>query len=218
MFALGFWVQVLPPAQAVAMVMVVSVGSGAQGVWLVRHEIKPPRLARFVVPAVFGIPLGNWLLQSISAEQLKLTLAFVLLLYGGYFSLRRTLPRWSHVAPAKDIGVGFLGGIMSGATGMSGVIPTMWCALHDWSKAAQRAVLQPFNMLILSGSIALLAWQGAYHTEVLKLLAILYPVTLLSAQAGLWVFKRLSDHAFQRLLVGLMLLTGLGLLVRTAWV
>ena len=49
LFALGFWLQVLPAAQAVAMVVVMSVVSGLQGLWIVRGEIRrnPGRLARF---------------------------------------------------------------------------------------------------------------------------------------------------------------------------
>ncbi|MFC6758820.1 TSUP family transporter [Sulfitobacter porphyrae] len=39
LFALGFWLQIMPPAQAVAIVVVMSVVAGLQGVWLVRRSI-----------------------------------------------------------------------------------------------------------------------------------------------------------------------------------
>ena len=58
LFALGFWLQVMPAAQAVAMVVVMSVVSGLQGLWIVRGEIRrnPGRLARFLLPARVSSP------------------------------------------------------------------------------------------------------------------------------------------------------------------
>ncbi len=40
LFALGFWLQVMPPVQAVAIVLVISVATGLQGLWQVRHTIE----------------------------------------------------------------------------------------------------------------------------------------------------------------------------------
>jgi hypothetical protein len=39
LFALGFWLQILEPLQAVSIVVVMSVVSSLQGVWLVRHSV-----------------------------------------------------------------------------------------------------------------------------------------------------------------------------------
>jgi hypothetical protein len=40
---------------------------------------------------------------------------------------------------------------------------------------------------------------------------------MLAVQLGLWVFRRISDTIFRRLLIGLSLLLGLGLLVNVVW-
>lgn len=44
---------------------------------------------------------------------------------------------------------GFGNGLFALA-GLSGALPTIWSALHNGHKREQRAVLQPFNVLILS--------------------------------------------------------------------
>ena len=78
LFALGFWLQVLPAAQAVAMVVVMSVVSGLQGLWVVRGEIRrnPGRLARFLLR-------GDTVLRPVAAlsggERFRLALARELL-------------------------------------------------------------------------------------------------------------------------------------------
>lgn len=216
LFALGFWLQILEPVQAVSIVVVMAVASGMQGVWLVRHSImqQPKRLARFLVPALVGIPIGVSVLAIIEPKALKLTIAVFMLLYGGFFSLRRGLPKLERPTPVADAIVGFFGGFLGGAASLSGALPTMWCALRPWSKSATRAVLQPFNVIVLGLTMLVLALKGAYTWESLKLIAIALPVTLVFAQIGITVFKRLSDDQFRRLLISMMFISGLALTMR----
>jgi uncharacterized membrane protein YfcA len=216
LFALGFWLQILEPLQAVSIVMIMSVVSGLQGVWLVRHSVlsQPKRLARFLLPALLGIPIGIATLTMIEPKVLKLTIAGFMLLYGGFFLLRRARPLLDRPTPIADAVVGFLGGVLGGAASLSGALPTMWCALRPWSKSETRAVLQPFNVVVLGLTMAILAFKGVYTWQSLKLIAIALPVTLLFAQIGITIFKRLSDDQFRRLLISMMFISGLVLTVR----
>lgn len=210
LFALGFWLQVLPAAQAVAMVVVMSVVSGLQGLWIVRGEIRrnPGRLARFLLPALVGIPLGVALLSVVSAALLKIVIAGFMLLYGGFFLLRRSLPRFERSTPVLDSLVGFAGGVLGGAASLSGALPTMWCAMRPWPKGETRAVLQPFNVVVLALTALLFLLNGLYTSETLVLMAIALPVTMIGAQLGLSVFRRLGDEQFRVLLIGLMFASG----------
>lgn len=210
LFALGFWLQVLPAAQAVAMVVVMSVVSGLQGLWIVRGEIRrnPGRLARFLLPALVGIPLGVTLLSVVSAAMLKIVIAGFMLLYGGFFLVRRSLPRFERSTPVLDSLVGFAGGVLGGAASLSGALPTMWCAMRPWPKGETRAVLQPFNVVVLALTALLFLLNGLYTSETLVLMAIALPVTMIGAQLGLSVFRRLGDEQFRVLLIGLMFASG----------
>jgi len=216
MLALGFWLQIMPPLQAVSVVVVMSVASGLQGVWLVRHSVlaQPARLARFLLPAIVGIPIGIATLAIVEPKALKLTIAAILLLYGGFFSLRRALPKMTRRTPLIDGLIGFLGGVLGGATSLSGALPTMWCAMRPWTKTETRAVLQPFNVVVLGLTMAGLAFKGAYTWETLKLIAIALPVTLVFAQIGIAIFKRLTDDQFRRLVIALMFVSGVVLMMR----
>lgn len=216
LFALGFFLNVMPPVQAVAVVVVLSAVTGLQGVWIVRHAIgaNKRRLARFLIPALIGIPLGVLVLNLIEARSLKLMIAAFLILYGGYFSLRARLPRFERPTPVWDMLVGFLGGVLGGAASLSGALPMMWCALRPWPRHETRAVLQPFNVAVLGLTAGLLALQGAYGRETLITLALAIPVAILSAQGGIAIFKRLSDDAFRRLLIALTFFSGAVLMIR----
>ena len=53
-----------------------------------------------------------------------------------------------------EIVAGFAGGITGGATAMPGAIPTIWCNLKGLSKIQQRAVIQPFILLMQIATMA----------------------------------------------------------------
>lgn len=215
LFALGFYLVVLPPINAVSIVALMSVLAGIQGLWLVRAAIRanPMRPLIFVVPGLVGVPHGLALLAVIDASMLRFVVAGLLIVYGGYFSFRKTLPAFSRKTPVADGVVGFIGGTLGGAAGVSGAIPSMWLSLRPWHKAETRAVLQPFNMVILCTTVLLLAFKGAFDQTALFALLITVPVGLIAAQIGIYVFKRLADDVFRRLLIILTLLMGIGILI-----
>lgn len=208
LFALGWWLQVMPPLQAVSVVLVMSVVSGLQGVILVRRAIDWRRLACFLLPALIGIPIGLQFLHRIDAGLLKLMVAGFMILYGGFFAFRRDLPNLTRPTPVIDCGIGFLGGFLGAVSGLSGALPTMWISMRDWTKEQSRAVLQPFNVVVLGLSAILLAVNDTYDPATLTLVAIALPMTLVSAQLGIWTFKRLTDRQFRRLLIVMMLVAG----------
>ena len=216
LFALGWWLQVMPPLHAVAVVLAMSVASGIQGLIRVRHAIEPARLARFLVPALLGIPIGLLILHRIDAFTLKMIVGGFLLTYGLYVLTRRNLPALERPTPLIDAGVGFSGGILGAIAGLSGALPTMWLSLRDWPRDKTRAVLQPFNVVVLTIAALLLAVQGAYDQKVLLTCLIALPATMIAAQAGLWLFGKLTDAQFRRLLVGLLTISGTVLLLREA--
>ncbi|MCV3273057.1 sulfite exporter TauE/SafE family protein [Roseobacter sinensis] len=216
LFALGFFLTIMPAVEAVAITVVISVVSGLQGLWIVRHAIaqNPRRLARFLLPATFGIPLGIASLKQIDVSMLKLLIAFFLILYGGFFTLRRTLPRIDRPTPVIDCTVGFFSGVLGGAASLSGALPTMWCSMRAWPRYETRAVLQPFNVTVLGLTAAMLAWNGAYHAQTLLHICVALPTALVAAQVGIAVFKRLDDAVFRRLLIAVCFLSGTVLLLR----
>jgi len=215
LFALGFYLVVLPPVTAVAVVAFMSVLVGLQGLWVVRKAIHahPKRLARFVLPGLAGVPIGLAMLSVMDAGVLRVSIAVMLIIYGGYFAGRKNLPAFTRPTPLIDSVVGFLGGIFGGAASVSGAIPAMWLSIRPWPKAQTRAVLQPFNIAVLSTSITILFWRGAFDGVAQQALLVTVPCGLIAAQLGIWVFGRLSDVQFRQLLIVLTFLMGAGILL-----
>lgn len=218
LFALGWWLQVMTPIEAVATVLVMSLVSGFQGILLVWRSIEWSILLRFLLPALIGIPIGLQLLSHLDSHFLTIVVALFLIVYGGFFSFKNQLPNLTRDTPVVDSFVGFVGGILGPVAGLSGALPTMLCSMRPWEKMKQRAVLQPYNFIIMALSATLLAVNGGYNQGTLRIIALSFPVTLLASIIGIAVFKRLSDSQFRRLLIGLMLLSGLILLIRAIFI
>ncbi len=216
LLALGIWLQVMPPWQAVAIIAAMSVASGLQCLWLIRRDLSHGvhHLPRFLIPALIGLPLGTALLGYISASSLKLLVAAFMLLYGAFFAFRRSLPRLNRSLPLGNVIVGFTAGVLGGAASLSGVLPTMWCAMLPWSKNEISAVLRSFNVVILTIAVALFAARGYYTRETLILAACALPVTLVFSQIGIAVFQRLDNSQFRRLLIWLLFACGAVLMAR----
>ena len=217
LFALGFLLQILSPVQAVGLVLILSVFSGLQGLWIVRQQIfeHPKRLLRFLLPALIGIPLGVYSLSFIDTDILKIFIGLFMLFYGGFFVLRANLPTLSGARPAIDRLVGLMGGILGGAAGLSGAFITIWLSMRPYTKNETRAVLQPYNVVVLGLSVVMLAANGAYSVQTWLYLAVMMPAGLIAAQIGIWLFKKLDNLQFRRLLIILMFASGLLLILRS---
>ena len=215
LFALGFFLVVLDPASAVALVALLSVVSGIQGLWVVRGTMVayPGRLFRFVVPGVLGVPFGVALLAYLDAQTLKYAIAFTLIAYGGYFGFRSALPAMTRASPRLDAMIGFIGGVLGGTAAMSGALPTIWLSLRPWPKSETRAVLQPYNFILL-GFTGILLWaQGGFADVTFGMIGLVMVGSLIAAQIGVRVYRRLRDDQFRRILILMTLALGMGVFI-----
>jgi uncharacterized membrane protein YfcA len=209
LFALGWWLAAMPPLDAVITVVIMSLVGGVQGLYAVRNAIDFGEQLRFLAPASIGIMVGYLFLGSVNVTMLKLLVASLLILFGGFFTFRKTLPKLTKRYLAADVFVGFFGGLFGMMAGTSGVILTMGCSLYDWSKARRRALVQPFNMIVLGAVLALMIWRGVIDSRLWLIVLVAFPFSVLGTQIGIFVFRRLNDRQFQRLLIWLVFMSGL---------
>ena len=213
LMASGFWLQVLPPTQAVPLIVVCMLVSNLQALPKVWRLIEMRRTLPLAVGGVLGAPLGVWLLPHVPGDLFKLAVAaliginsvFTILLRG-----RLTLaPEKERLAPVA----GFIGGVFGGLNGLSGVITTIWSGLFGWTKQEKRGVFQGYNLIMALASLSLFWITGLLTSDLLNLMAMVVPVAIVSAFCGVLVFERMGDKQFTVLINGLLILSALNLLV-----
>jgi uncharacterized membrane protein YfcA len=209
--ALGIWLHVIDPAPAATLSAVCSVVSQIQTIPMVWRAIDRRRVVPMIVAGLFGVPVGTVLLSHVDPDEFRLGLGILLVAFSGTMLLARVRTKLTWGGRTADGAVGFLGGILGGLAGLSGPLPTVWATLRGWGKDERRGVFQAFNLSILA---AVIVWHGAtgmLTMELGRLVLIAMPGTLVGAWLGARAYRRLSDHHFNRVVLGLLGLSGLTL-------
>ena len=99
------------------------------------------------------------------------------------------------------------------STGLSGVIITVWCQMRIADKDAQRTIFQPVNFAAMTLNVISLSVAGAITGATVGL----YLLGLVPMFAGLWsglkLYGKLDDAAFRKVILLLLLASGLVLIV-----
>jgi len=183
-------------------------------VWKLRHALSWSRLWPFLLGAAFGVPLGVAILTFANVAQIQIGVGAFLVLYSSYGLARPTLaPVRSGGAPL-DAGIGFLNGMLGGATGFAGIVVTIWSGLRGWPKDVQRTVFQPVGVATFAMTALWLGASGALSESTIKLFLMGLPVLVAGTWLGLKLYGRLDEAGFRRTVLLLLLLSGCLLVVQ----
>jgi uncharacterized protein len=215
-FAMGFvvsgiWLHILTPIQTTTLIVGYGLLTQGYGVCKLRHALVWRNIAPFIISGAVGVPLGTLLLTFANPAYLRSGVGLLLVVYGIYGLAQPALKPVPDKVSA-DIGIGFANGLLAGLTGLPGFIITIWCQIRGWTKDSQRAVFQPVMLAAIVANVISLGIAGAITTETIYL----YWVGLPAMTAGLWagfkLYGKLDDVTFRRVILMLLLISGLGLI------
>jgi len=211
--AAAVWLHFLPPTQATA--LIVAYGLIVQGVsvWKLRRAIQWRRLLPFLIGGVLGVPLGVELLRWASPAVLRIGVGAVLVLFSLYNLVRPQLGSTARAGRLADGTVGVVNGILGGATGLAGIAAVVWCSTRGWPPPEQRAVFQPSGVAVFATTALWLGGANMIGADTLWLFLIGLPALALGTWIGLKLFGKLDDAAFRRVVLVLLLLSGVSLLI-----
>jgi len=208
----GIWLHILTPVQTVTLMVSYSVLLQGYGVWKLRHALAWRRVAPFIIGGAIGVPAGAMLLAHINPAHLRTAVGVVLLLYSIYYLTRPELEPVRGGVPA-DIVIGLLNGLLGGLTGLVGIVAVIWCQLRGWPKDVQRTVFQPVIITTSAMTAAWLGASGAFTADTVKLFLLGLPMLLAGTWVGMRLYGRLDEAGFRRVVLILLLLSGIFLIV-----
>jgi uncharacterized protein len=211
--AMAFWVWAVPPQLAAPLVVFGSLVGQLLAVGSLRRVFALKRALPFILGGVIGVPLGAALLPHIDQTLFKAVIGALLAVWCPIMLAIRELPRIHHGGAVADGAVGLVGGVMGGLGGLTGPAPTLWCALRGWDKDAQRAVFQSFNLVMHALTLTVYATRGLITAEAAGLFVVVAPAMVIPAILGARLYARFSDAAFRRVVLLLLLISGVVLLV-----
>jgi uncharacterized membrane protein YfcA len=208
----GVWLHILTPAQTAALIVGYGLLVQSYSIWKLRHALKWRAVTPFIFGGAIGAPIGTMLLAYLDPGHLRIGVGVLLVAYSSYFLLRPAVHAIKATVPA-EIGVGFLNGILGGLTGLAGPVITMWCQLRGWPKDEQRTIFQPVILAAFVMTAISLVIAGNVTFELAKLYVYGLAPLALGLWLGLKLYGHLNDVAFRKVVLVLLLLSGLMLIV-----
>jgi uncharacterized membrane protein YfcA len=191
MLALPMLTLVIGMAQAAPLMALLSAVISVQLLHEQPHLVDKPGIARLVFGALFGVPLGLYVLIGLPVVWAHAVLG-VLLTGFATWSLARRRSVGQGVGRDKtgvkswwlDIGFGVLAGASSAAFDIAGPPMLIYAAARGWSTDELRVNLQavflPLSLLTLGGH----AIAGLWTREVVLLAAMALPIVVLGLYLG----------------------------------
>ena len=194
--------------RTVQLMIACSIANQGAMVWSLRSVIPWRAVGVYVAGGAGGAPLGAWTLLHLDHARFGHAIGGFLLVYGAFLALARSHPirlesRWA------DAVIGCSGG-MAAAAALPSLPLTIWCQLRGFGKDAQRAVVQPFILVmqvVSFGLIQLFQAPQAGGLSAADLLCI--PAGLFGTQIGMGCYRGLSEREFAVAVSALMLVCGL---------
>ncbi len=199
------------PVQVVQVMVTCSIANQIAMTWAGRRDIVWRELGVYLAGGILGLAAGVWILLPADRSRYSAALGLFLLTYGLYMLLRKPMVIGRQHA-ALDFLTGLLGGVTGGAVGFPGAFVTIWCSLKGWDKARQRAVFQPFILImqvLALLTISLMHRQGAGSVGFDMHDLLFIPASLIGTSIGLALYRRLSDGQFARAVNVLLIASGL---------
>lgn len=211
--AAAVWLPFLEPHAAVPLIITTGLMMHA---WALRAlHTKPDlrRLAPFIAGGLVGAPVGTWLLTLAEPAPFRRAVGVILVIYGvAALMLRRDTIRLDPPRSA-DAAVGMAAATLGNFAGLAGILPTLWCGLRGWTPDQQRAVYQPIQLGLGVLSLAGVTAAGLVDRETMIRFGICLPAIGLGLWSGYAFYARLNALMFGRAVLGLVLVSGIALLV-----
>ncbi|MGH7155540.1 MAG: sulfite exporter TauE/SafE family protein [Acetobacteraceae bacterium] len=211
--SMSIWVWSIEPRLAAPMVVWGSWVGQILSFIAVRRRIDWRRVVPFVLGGALGVPLGAWLLRYVDVLLFRHFVGVLLLVYCSIMLAAKHLPAVQRGGRVADGTVGWIGGLMGGLGGLTGPAPTLWCTLRGWDKDTQRGIFGVFNLTMHSLTLTSYAIDGTLTVSMMPILAMMVPVAIVPTFAGGRLYRRFSQEAFRRLVLWVLLGSGIALLV-----
>jgi uncharacterized protein len=210
--ALPFWVHAVPPVVAAQLGAALGVVGHLRALPTLWPLVDWRKVAPYIFAGLIGVPIGTTLLPQLDPGLFKRSVGTILVAFCLFQLVSRDRLRFLRGGWPADAVVGLIGGFLGGLAGMSGPVPTLWASLRGLAKDDKRALFFAFNLTMLAAMLAASAAQGLLSWELGRVTLISLPAALLGTHLGQLAYARLDVRRFDRIVLGLLLLSGVSLL------
>jgi uncharacterized protein len=166
-----------------------------------------------VLPTLFGIPLGLFILTAVPAPVVKVAMAAVIIAFSGYCLFGRWNPHFPDDRFAWAFGLG--AGVLGGAYGMNGPPLVVYATLRGWTPEHFRATLQGYFLPASAAGMCGFWAAGLWVPEVTRYYLLSLAPAAVAVVVGRVVNGRMRPDAFVRYVHLGLIVIGVLLLVQS---
>jgi uncharacterized protein len=214
----------IPPITAVPMLQGLSIFNQLTSITKLRKDM-PKKLREWfpngpgpaILGGLLGVQAGVWILNNLPGPILTLTIGVLVCIYSLYSTFKPAgFVIRGYDGPATGSVVGAVGGAIGGFTAFPGLAVVMWTGLRNITKAQTRAIVQPFIVFLQIAAIATNAIQhpDRFGVPYWTMLALTIPAVLPGTLTGVWIYGKLSEVNFKRVVFILLMLVGVTLVIK----
>jgi uncharacterized membrane protein YfcA len=208
----GVWLHILTPAQTASLIVGYGLLTQSYNIWKLRHALNWRTVAPFVTGGLIGVPIGAALVTYVDPNYVRTGVGVLLIVYSVY-SLARPHLKPRNPGFAVDAGVGVINGVLGGMTGLAGPVITMWCNFRGFRKDVQRAIYQPVILAAFVLTAISLAVAGVVTADLIRIYLYGLPTLAVGLWVGLKLYGHLNEETFRKVILVLLLFSGLALVV-----
>jgi uncharacterized protein len=210
--AMAFLPWIMSPVTAIVVLTLYALVFSVVVAFQLRRDLTPRALIDLLIGTIVGTPIGVWGLAALPVSAINRLIGLVLVLVV-VLEFRGVMP--SHlVGRWWGLATGFLAGVIGGAVGTPGPPVVVYATTQGWGPRTMKANTMAF-FVVNQGAILLgYWWAGLLTRETAEVAAAFALPALAGLGAGVALFGRLDPVAFRRIVFGMLLVSGLVLLVR----
>jgi uncharacterized membrane protein YfcA len=210
--AMAFLPYVMSPVTAIVVLTIYALVFSVVALGPLWRDVTPRALGDLAMGSVVGTPLGVWVLATLPLSGLNRLIGLMLVI-AVVLELRGVMPR-RLPGRAWGLGAGFLAGLLGGAVGTPGPPVVTYATTQGWAPRTLKGNVMAFFVVNQAVILAGFWWADLLTPDVLAVAAAYAPPALAGVLTGMAMFTRIDPVRFRRLVFGLLLLSGLILLIR----
>ena len=205
---------VLEPQSAVVVMNTVALGLEASVVLESRANLPLREIAPIALAGLLGVPVGVFILSSVDAGALRITISAVIIALAlvTALDLRFTIPR----PRLAGLAAGFLAALALSAFGVGGPLVALYLLALRWPPLATRASMAFYLLTIDVVSVVGYGVTGLYTLERLALILVAVVPVLVGLRLGLSLVGRMNEAVFRHAVIVVTIVTSVMVAAREA--
>ncbi|MBO0588692.1 sulfite exporter TauE/SafE family protein [Sporosarcina sp. E16_8] len=208
--ATPFLLMIFNPMEAIQINIVLSLVISSALIAKIRKDVDTDLLKKLIIGSLSGLPIGIILFISADINKLKTGIGIVLLLLTLLLVLNLRIKRTKR----GDFFVGGLSGTLTTGIGMPGPPILLYFAGTAMQKETLRATTLAFYLFIYSVSLLIQVLFVGTNKGIWTSIGMALPLVFTGMYLGQLLFRHISQKTFRIFTYGILLFTGVYLLIK----